>query len=60
MDKDIAIMFFQKPKNLCTFQKSIYKEILKNMKNHFPSALSTMCFEQNTSVLEREFSGGFS
>ena len=59
MDKDIAIMFFQKPK-LCTFQKSICKEILKNMKNHFSSALGTRCFEQNTSVLEHEFSGGFS
>ena len=60
MDKDIAIMFFQKPKDLCTFQKSICKEILKNVKNNFSSALGTMCFEQNTSVLEREFSGGFS
>ena len=33
---------FEKQKNLCTFQKSLFQEVLKNMKNHFFPPLGTM------------------
>ena len=39
MDKNIVIIsFFEKPKNLHTFQKSLFKEVLKNMKKIIFSA----------------------
>ena len=48
-DKDFAIIFFfffEKPKNLCTFQKSVFKEFLGNLKKYFFPPLGTMCIVQ--------------
>ena len=45
-DKDFAIsffFFFEKPKNLCTFQKFVFKDVLENMKKYFFPPLGTMC-----------------
>ena len=45
-DKDFAIIFFfEKPKNLCAFQKLVFKEVLENMKKYFFPPLCTVCLE---------------
>ena len=44
MDKDFAIFFFfEKPKNICTFQKFTFKEVLENIKKYFFPPLGAMC-----------------
>ena len=39
MDKDIAIIIFEKLKNLCTSQKFVFKEVLEHEKHSFHLAL---------------------
>ena len=55
-DKDFAIFFFfsEKPKNVFTFQKFVFKEVLENMKKYFFPSLGTMCTRNFLYIFTKE------